>query len=126
MQEKQKIAGVLQQSEMTAREMERFMKVSNKDFESLLLAEITKREKNTRMVHELEKSIRDICDELDSKLEHYGKKQNSIIAKMKTDIKSALIAEHKSITNQIVAHDGELVSLNKLLTKNYDDLNALQ
>merc|ERR1711881_653225 len=74
-QEKQKIAGVLQQSELTTREMERFMKVSNKDFETLLLAEITKREKNSRMVIELDKSVQDICTELDSRLTHNEKRQ---------------------------------------------------
>jgi len=104
------------------REMERLLKINHKDFETLLLAEITKREKNSRMVLELDRSVQDICREIDSRFDHQDKKQLSIISKIKNEIKTALIQEHKAIASQIDSHDNELTSLNSMLTEKYEEL----
>lgn len=120
--EKHQISSVLQQNEVANREMERLLKINYKDFETLLLAEITKREKNSRMVLELDRSVQDICREIDSRFDHQDKKQLSIISKIKNEIKTALIQEHKAIASQIDSHDNELTSLNSMLTEKYEEL----
>ena len=120
--EKTKMGRILSQQELASKEIERIVKIGQKEFETLLFAEITKREKNTKMVHELDKSVQEICLELDTKMVHYEKRAHTTLSKMSQELKSNLALEHKTVMKQLVNHDKELTNLNDLISEKYEKL----
>lgn len=121
--EKLAIATALQQNECVSKEMEKVLRLSNKEIENIIFKEISKRERNSKMIYELEKSVQDICHELDTKMTVFESKCNEMVKRAKSELSDNLMKEHKIVISQLTSHDNDIASLGSLLDSKCEKLS---
>lgn len=124
-EEKRRMTSLVSQSDTAIKELESFIRQSHKSTEKIIFAEITKREKNSKMINQLDKSIKEICVELDNRLKHYETTTKNNLQTLRKDLKAEIVENFEKLTGKLQNHSDELETLNSLVHNKFNDVTDL-
>ena len=124
-EEKRRITTLLAQNEAAIKEMESFIRQSQKATDKLIFAEITKREKNSKMIQQLDKGIKEICVELDTRLKHFEDTTENSLKKLHADVKKEMAQTFENLSLKILGHDKEFETINSLLGTKFTEVTEI-
>merc|ERR1719230_975133 len=105
--------------------MESFIRQSQKATDKIIFAEITKREKNSKMIQQLDKGIKEICVELDTRLKHFEDTTEKSLKKLHADVKKEMSQTFENLSSKILAHDTEFETINSVIGTKLEEVTEI-